>query len=295
MVKPFRSGVRSSTGTSRATSLAEAIRGRQAELTASERRAARALLADYPMLGLETVAEFAARSGVSSPTVLRFTARLGFANYAAFQRRLRSEVEAQLKSPLAKSAPQEGRRDGHNAFAKAVGENIAETFRHIPAEEFEAVAALLADGRRPLHLLGGRFTDAVAQYMGAHLRILRPGVRHIEGQPGNWRDQLVDIGRRDILFLVDIRRYQEDLVTLAAAAAERRATIVLLTDQWLSPIARIARHVLPARVAVPSPWDSSAALMAVAEALIASVTARNWHDAKARIGALELLRPPEGS
>ena len=94
---------------SRAPSVAEAIRDRLAALTASERRAARALLANYPMLGLETVAEFSARSGVSSPTVLRFTTRLGFANYAEFQRRLREEVEAQLKSPLAKALPSEAR------------------------------------------------------------------------------------------------------------------------------------------------------------------------------------------
>ena len=58
------------------------------------------------------------------------------------------------------------------------------------------MAALLADTRRPAHFLGGRFTDAVARYTAAHLRILRPRIHHIDGQPGNWRDQLVDIGRR---------------------------------------------------------------------------------------------------
>lgn len=281
--------------TSPAPSIAEAIRDRLRELTASERRAARALLANYPMLGLETVAEFSARSGVSSPTILRFTGRLGFSNYADFQRRLREEVEAQLKSPLAKAAPSQGRGElhSHSAFAAAVSENILETFRHMPAAEFEAVVALIADAKRPLHLLGGRFTDAIARYMTAHLRILRPRVQHMDGQPDNWRDQLMDMGRKDVLLLFDIRRYQDDLVALAKAAAERQAAIVLLTDQWLSPIARIALHVLPARVQVPSAWDSSAALLAVAEALIAAVTTRNWPSVKSRIGALEMLRPAE--
>jgi DNA-binding MurR/RpiR family transcriptional regulator len=281
--------------TAHSTSIAEAIRDRLSELTASERRAARALLANYPMLGLETVAEFSARSGVSSPTILRFTGRLGFSTYAEFQRRLREEVEAQLKSPLAKASPSRSRGDAHSqsAFAAAVGDNIAETFRHMPGAEFDAVVALIADTKRPLHLLGGRFTDAVARYMTAHLRILRPGVRHMEGQPDNWRDQLMDMGRKDVLMLFDIRRYQDDLVVLAKAAAKRQAAIVLLTDQWLSPIARIALHVLPARVQVPSAWDSSAALLAVAEALIAAVTTRNWPSVKSRVGALETLRSVE--
>ncbi len=278
-----------------APSVAEATRDRLDELTASERRAARALLANYPMLGLGTVAEFSARSGVSSPTILRFVGRLGFANYADFQRRLREEVEAQLKSPLAKAEPQgaAGELRSHSAFAAAVSENIAETFRHMPAGEFEAVVALIADAKRPIHLLGGRFTDSIASYMAAHLRILRAGVDHIAGQPDNWRDQLIDFGRKDVLILFDIRRYQEDLVAFAKAAAERQSAVVLLTDQWLSPVARIALHVLPARIQVPSPWDSSAALLAVAEALIAAVTSRTWRLSQERIRALEQLRQAE--
>lgn len=274
------------------TSLAEQIRRRMQAFTASERRAARMLLAHYPMLGLGTVAEFSARAGVSGPTVLRFVGRLGFSAYAEFQRRLREEVEAQLRSPLAKAGrPADGALLGHEAFAAAVADNVAETFRLIPAAEFDAVVALLADPRRPLHLLGGRFTDAIARYMAAHLRLLRPHVGHLGGQPANWRDQLVDMGRRDVLLLVDIRRYQDDIVALAEAAAARQATVVLLTDQWMSPAARFAAHVLPARIQVPSAWDSSTALLAVAEALVAAVTARDWPRISARIATLEALRP----
>jgi len=269
------------------------LRDRLPKLTASERRAARALLANYPMLGLETVAEFSSRSGVSPPTVLRLIGRIGFANYAEFQRRLREEVEAQLKSPLAKAEPTEAADRSLAAFANAASENVAETFRHMPAAEFEAAVALIADRKRPIHLLGGRFTDPIARYMAAHLRILRPGISHIAGQPDNWRDLLVDFGRRDVLVIFDVRRYQEGLVTFAKAAAKRQTAIVLLTDQWLSPIARTALHVLPARIQVPSAWDSNAALLAVAEALIAAVTARTWPASQQRIKALEELRRDE--
>ncbi len=276
----------------RAPSVAETVRDRLKTLTESERRAARTLLANYPMLGLETVAEFSARCGVSSPTILRFVGRLGFAHYADFQRRLREEVEAQLKSPLAKAAPTAatGKLPSHVAFAAAAAENITETFRHMPEAEFEAVAALLTDPKRRLHLLGGRFTDPIARYMAAHLTILRPGVHHVEGQPGNWRDQLLDVGRRDVLLVFDIRRYQEDLLAHAQAMTECQGSVVLLTDQWLSPIARIALHVLPTHIEAPSAWDSSASLLVVVEALIAAVTARNWSAVKTRIGSLERLR-----
>lgn len=271
------------------------VRDAMRELTPSERRAAQALLASYPLLGLETVARFAGQAGVSAPTILRFVARLGFPSYADFQRRLKGEVEARLLSPLEKvDAGAPTKRHPRTAFAEAVAQNVAETFRRLPSGDFEAVAELLADARRPLHFIGGRFTDGLARYVTAHLRIVRPNVAALDGQRANWRDQLLDMGGRDVLFIIDIRRYQDDLVDLAADAVRRKATVVLLTDQWLSPVARMARHVLPARVAVPSAWDSTVALLALLEALVADVTARRGPEARARMAAIEALRGGPG-
>jgi DNA-binding MurR/RpiR family transcriptional regulator len=279
-------------------SLAERIRDELDALTASERKAGRALLANYPLLGLETAAGFAVRAGVSSPSILRFISRIGFANYAEFQRHLRDELEAQIQSPLtrtpARTAARQASRPHHYAFADAVADNIRETFQHLPQSEFDSVVRLLADPKRPVHALGGRFTDAIARYMTAHLRILRPNVHHLEGQTPNWQDQVLDMSRKDVLVLVDVRRYQENLLRLAQGAAKQHATVILLTDQWLSPIAVVAAHVLPVRIGVPSAWDSSSALMAVAEALIAEVTAGDWDRSQKRMAALEGLREQSG-
>jgi DNA-binding MurR/RpiR family transcriptional regulator len=65
---------------------------------------------------------------------------------------------------------------------------------------------------------------------------------------------------------------------------------VLFSDQWLSPIARFARHVIACRTAVPSPWDSSASLFVVAEMLIGELTRRLEAESRRRIGEMEDLR-----
>src|SRR3546814_19075114 len=83
--------------------IAEQIRKRIHEFTTTERKAAHVLLANYPLVGLEPVAEFAASSGVSAPTILRFVARLGIGGYPEFQRLLRAELEAPLTPPLTKA------------------------------------------------------------------------------------------------------------------------------------------------------------------------------------------------
>lgn len=266
------------------------LRDNLAVLPATLRRVAMRLLADYPMAGLSSASELARSVGVSAPTVLRLVARLGYASYPDFQARLREELAAQLSPPLSKALVVEGSSDPWRAFADAVLGNVRETFEHLSATDLDQVVRLLADTRQRVHLVGGRFTDALARYLSVQLRILRPGVNHLQDQEANWLDQLLDMGARDVLVVFDIRRYQPSLLRLAERAAARDTRVVLITDQWLSPISRVARHVLPARVAVPSMWDSNAALMAIAEALLAGVTRVRGEAGRARIADLERLR-----
>ena len=273
-------------------SISERISNASDSLSAGERKAAQTLIAEYPLIGLKTAAEYAAKSGVSSPTILRFISRIGFASYPDFQSALQNEVMEQMQSPLVRSklSPGDNGTARLEPFVEALTENIRETFRHVSEPEMDKVAALLVDRKMRLHLMGGRFTDPIAQYMAAHLRIIRKGVNHIEGQEANWGDRLVDMGKRDVLIVFDIRRYQESLLAFAERAAGRGVTILLFTDQWLSPIARAARHVITARTAVPSAWDSSAAVFALVEAVIGRITTRGGIDTATRIAELERLR-----
>ncbi len=269
--------------------LLDDIRDRLDEFTATEKKAAHALMANYPVQGLGTVAEFAKAAGVSAPTILRFVARLGFPGFAEFQKKLRSELANQLNSPLARSTSLAKDTTGDPHVGQLI-ENIRETFDHLPKGELDGLVKLLADDRKTVHLIGGRFTDGLARYMAAHLRIVRPNVVHVAGQHGNWLDQLLGIGPKDVVLVFDIRRYQAEIIQFAEAAAKQGATVALVTDSWMSPIGRIASYVLPARVAVPSPWDSSLALMAIAEVLIAGVTRENQDKAEERMRTLEALR-----
>src|SRR5215475_14864055 len=80
--------------------VAERLQLKLAELTPAERKVARALMAEYPVRGLQPVAKLAATAGVSAPTVVRLVSKLSFDSYAGFQRSLKSEVSARLSSPL---------------------------------------------------------------------------------------------------------------------------------------------------------------------------------------------------
>ena len=173
---------------------------------------------------------------------------------------------------------------------EATLDNLRQTFRNLSDRQLADIVAMLANRRGHMFLIGGRFTDPLARYMAAHLTIIRPNVSHLSGQESMWRDRLIDMGKRDVLLIFEIRRYQESLLGFAEKAHQRGVQIVLFTDQWLSPIARFARHVIAGRTAVPSAWDSSAALFAVTETVIAGVTRQLEADSANRLREMEDLR-----
>ena len=260
-------------------------------LTAAEKRAARGLLASYPTLGLAPVAEFAGQAGASSATVLRFVSQLGYKSYPDFQRALREELEERSKSPLQRSQsagllPSED-KNFLDRFVTQEIENLRGSAALIPASEFEEVCGRLADARGACWLAGGRFTDFVAGYMEAHLRLIRPGVRRLDGRPATRADQLIDVRPNDVAIIFDVRRYDSSLVDVAIELAARRAQIVLITDEWMSPVSRFAKLVLPCRSDMGRTWDANGALFTVVEAVIARTTELGWPTASKRMGSIE--------
>lgn len=272
--------------------LSEMLRESLDVLSSSERKVARTILANYPIAGLETVAELAARAKVSPPTVVRCVSHLGFSGYPEFQKRLMREVHERLGSPL----EQYGRADlrsGDGDLARAArvySGSIATTISEIPESEFAQAVALLADVTHPVRLIGGRFSHVLAEYLGAHLELLRPNV-HVMGIEQMARlAAIADTRRGDVFAVFDYRRYDPQTVRFTQRVADRGARVVLFTDRWLSPAADVASIVLSADVEAPSPFDSLVPAMAVVETVVAGVTDRLGESGRERVAAIEEMR-----
>ncbi len=93
----------------------------------------------------------------------------------------------------------------------------------------------------------------------------------------------------DVLVVFDMRRYENDLLKLSEMATEKEVEIVLFTDQWGSPVSKMARHRFNARIEVPSAWDSASVTLLLLEAIIAEVQERDWSITKDRVEMLESL------
>lgn len=274
-------------------SVAERLERVLPHLAAQERRAALHLRAHYPVAGLDALSRVAHAAGVSPQTVLRLTARLGFDGYRALQDALRRELAGGPQSPLARLAaggPLPTGADWLDAFGRQVSRNVEGAFERVIRPEFEAAAVALADRRRAIAVIGGRFTHSLAGLLVRHLSIVREDVHEVTGPTAAWSDRLIDVGRRTVVVAFDIRRYQSDVLRFLAAAADQRATIVLFTDDPAAPGCRYATHALVAPVTSRGAWDSLAGLLALSEALMARTTDLVGAQAEERLARLEQLR-----
>ena len=273
-------------------SVSERLETQFNQLTRAERQLADTILRNYPASGLGSITSIAKKAGVSTPTVGRLVQKLGFSGFADYQQQLHGEVESTLSNPIAKhdkwttDAPEE-----HilNRFTNVVMDNIQQSLANIDIQTFDKSCRLLADPNRCVYVIGGRITHALDDYFFLHMQVIRPNITHIETTSNVWPHYLLNLKKGDVIVILDVRRYENNTLKLAEMAAKKGAEIILLTDQWVSPIARLTDIVFSARIVAPSAWDSSVGSLLLIETMIAQVQELIWPQAKQRIEELESL------
>lgn len=270
--------------------IADRIQTRLETLTRAERQLAHAILENYPASGLGPIASLAQDADVSTPTVARMVQKLGFKGYPEFQADLREELKAKVIGPIAKHDTwAQGAPEEHmlNRFTEAVTQNIRHSLAQISPAEFDAACALLADTRARLHIVGGRITHTMAEYLFLHMQMIRPDVIHIQSTSNAWPHYLLDVKDGDTFVIFDVRRYEANTLKLAEMARARGARIVLFTDQWRSPIHSLSDICFSSRIVVPSAWDSAATTLLLVETMIAAVQDLSWAETRDRMQTLE--------
>jgi len=272
--------------------ISEMVQERFETLTRAERQLANSLLENYPVSGLASITIVAKKANVSTPTVARMVQKLGFKGFAEFQAALRNELEAKISNPIVKhDLWAENAPDTHilNRFAEAVVQNMHQTLAQVDPDAFDHTCALLADPKRAVFIAGGRITRTLADYLFSLMRMVRPKVSLVPAGAGTWPDFLLDAEPGDVMVIFDVRRYENNTLRLAELSAEREMKIILLTDQWGSPVTRHAAHRFNCRIEAPSAWDSAAVMLVLIETMVAQIQSATWQSTYERMTDLESM------
>lgn len=255
-------------------------------LTAAERRVAQVVGDDPKIVAFGTVAQLAAHSGTSGPTVLRFASKLGFSGFAQLQSAVQEEIADALR-PATERIRERPPSDVLSRTLHADLDNVRSTLEAVDPEVLRATVELLADRRRAVHVLAGEFSRGVGQLFVTQLDLLRDRVELLHGSPVRVSRQVAAVAHDDVVVAVDHRRYERWVLESVARLAGTGAVIVAITDSAFSPLAAAAKHTFVVSARSAGPFDSHAGTVALVDALIAGVATRLRRSATERLDAVE--------
>lgn len=273
------------------TALAKTIADNYATLSPQLRVAARKVLEQPDDVALMSMRGFAAKAGVQPSTMTRLARNFEFKSYkefqAAFQRRLRAHPGD--FSGRARELQARGVRETDTVLSDvldAVVRNSHESFEANGPRKFADCADILLKARR-IFCIGRRSCFPVAFYFRYLLSVIRENVRLVEGQGGTFTDELRELRKDDVVFVIAFEPYTNVTVDAVAVAREHGCKVISMTDTVVSPTASDAQHTILVRNESPSFFHSVAPALAAVEALVAVMVLRGGEKTLSTIAASE--------
>ena len=238
-----------------------------------QKQIARLILEHYDQAAFMTASRLGVTVGVSESTVVRFATELGYDGYPHLQRALQEMIRNKLTSVqrMEVAGDRMGGRDVLQTVLHADTDMIRVTLDEIDRDAFQgAVDALM--GAKRIYILGVRSSSALASFLGFYFNLLFENVTLVHtNSVSEIFEQVLRVGPGDVLFGISFPRYSKRTLSAMKYARDRGARVIALTDSQLSPLARVADHVLLARSDMASFVDSLVAPLSVINALIVAV------------------------
>ena len=250
-------------------------------LSPTQRRVAQSFMDTMPDAAFLSTSEAALRAGVSQPTVTRFASTLGFATYGEFRTALRTVIlgggEPDTTGPAATDPVTE---------AEA---NLAALRGTLGSPAMAAAVATLADAR-VLGIIGIRASTALATYLDFFARRIVDDVRLVT-DADTAIDSLTQMHHAGgaAVIVVAMPRYPASTVRALRHARDLGIPTLLLVDTPFVDFANDADHVLVAPVGTGMVFDSHAAPVVLAMALLDGIAGAHPRRTQDRLEAHEGL------
>ena len=280
----------SQTAVADATSLDERIAARAEVLSPREREVAAFLSEHREEAAFLSAAEIAARLGTSDATVVRTAKALGYGGLPALRRELADALRARATPAvrLGRSLEDVG-EDPLGGVLELQIELLEDARSTISRADFARAVDLLAGAERVL-LFGIGPNAPLADY--AELRLVRFGrrARAITATGLRLADALLDAAAGDALLLIAYERLDRDADVALGRANDLGLPVVLVTDALAAKLADRVDVALPAKRGRGGALSGAAATMALLDALLLALAARDRGRSLAALAELNELR-----
>lgn len=234
-------------------------------LTASQQKLARLFLHDPKPFALLTAKEIGEWSSTSESTAFRFGQALGFRGYSDLQAhvqhallnqpRMLSGTAARLSpagawpEPVAQEDGQRPTSLATEAIQQLIEQEMQADLMAIQrTAQYDPVAIAQAaqqiSGASNLVIVGLKASYAPAHWLAYALNIIHGHASLYRGGAEDGNSLLTTLGADSLVIGISFPRYMRETCEFMQQAQRRSARLLAITDHALSPIARLADHVL---------------------------------------------------
>lgn len=265
------------------------IRAGMSTFSKGQKRIASFVLENSDKAAFMTASCLGQAAQVSESTVVRFATELGYEGYPRMQQALQEMIRGRLTSVQRIRASDERIR-GEDTVGEVMQrdmDSIHAAIEQVDRKEFSRVADMLVNAER-IFILGVRSSSFLAGYLNFYLHLVFKNVILVQNSAaGEIYEQLVHIGKGDVLIGISFPRYSIMAVNAVNYAHSRGADVVAITDSRVSPLCPAASAALMVHSDMISFVDSMAAPLSLLNALIAEVGRRCKEDVAATFDEME--------
>ena len=263
------------------------------EMSPQVRRAAEFVLRNPALIAMHSMRRVAEEAGVTPPTMLRMVRALGFGGYEAFRDVYRHGYHLLVSDFGGRARTLQMRHDRAgslwSALIEANNAHLQKLIDHVRPDDLQLAASRLLNSRR-VFVVGMLSSFSFATYLHYVGRLALPNWHLVSAGGSMLADEVATLSARDAVVVIGFRPYALGTVQVAKLARERKAPLVVITDDESSPLARQASHVFLAPNDSPHFFGSFVATVALIEGLLAYVVTQGGEDLVKNIAAVEGTR-----
>lgn len=261
------------------------------KLSKGHRKISAYILENYDKAAFMTAANLGKNVGVSESTVVRFACELGYKGYPELQK----EIQQMIKSKLTAVQRMEVSETliGDNDIIRSVLmddiELIRETAELTSEEDFKKAVKAINKANK-IYILGVRSSASLATFLSFYFNLVFDNVVLVDtSSASEMFEQMFRISEGDVCIAISFPRYSKQTVNALHFIADRKATVISITDTKDSPMAPYTDYLLVARSSMASVVDSLVAPLSLINALIVSVTLSRKEEVISNFNKLERI------
>lgn len=238
------------------------IREHYEQLPPAEKRLGDLLLNFPGDIATYSATELADMAGTSKAAATRLFRRLGYSDFNEVRRSVRAARRWGSPVYLTSTPPPQSRSRRIAEHLAHETANLSRTLEGLRPDTVREVSKALARAGR-VFVAGFRNSHFLAEYLYRQLILMRPNVALLPAPGQTLGEDLVDLGEKDLLVVVALRRRIGLIQRLIEVARERGAHVLLIADPSAVSTAKLASWTFTCEVRSISPFDSYVAAMSV--------------------------------